>query len=81
MTLPAMSPPRKDPSPNQDINIFITKQYPILPPIKAKCPPGFKPLFIDAHDPNGAEYVPNYSTDNSSNEKEDSANKLKVTNN
>ena len=76
-----MSPSIKDPITNKYINRLITEQDPIIPPIKAKCPPGFKPLFIDAHDPNGAEYVPNYSTDNSSNEKEDSSNKLKVTNN
>ena len=42
MKLPAMSPQRKDPIINQDINILITKKYQILPPHLAKYPPGYK---------------------------------------
>ena len=51
MNSPAMSPPRKDQIPNQDIHRLITKKYPSLPPIKEKYPFGFKPIFNDAHDP------------------------------
>ena len=51
MKSPAMSPPRKYPIKNQYINRFITEQDPSLLPIKSKYPPGFKPLFNDAHDP------------------------------
>ena len=36
---PAMSPPRKDPIPNQYINRLITEQDPSIPPIIAKYPP------------------------------------------
>ena len=52
MKSPAISPPRKDLIPNQDINRLITKQGPSIPPIKAKYPPVFKPLFNDAYDHN-----------------------------
>ena len=48
----AMSPPRKDPIPNQDKNRLFTKQYPILPPIIEKYAPGYKLLFNDTHDQN-----------------------------
>ena len=61
---PAMSPPRKYPIPNQDINRLITKKYANLSPIKAKYPSRFKPLFNDAHDLNSTEDNPNDSTDN-----------------
>ena len=42
MKLPAMSPPRKDPIPNQDSYIIINEQYPILPILLAKYPTGYK---------------------------------------
>ena len=59
-----MSPPRKDSIPNQDINRLITEQFPSIPPIISKYPPGYKSLFNDAHDPNSTEDEPNYSIDN-----------------
>ena len=77
----AMSPPRKDTITNQDINRLITKQDPSLPPIIAKYHPVYKSLFNYARDPTGTDDDPNYSINNSRNEKEDSVNKLKVTNN
>ena len=52
MKSPAMSPPKKDPIPYEDINILITKQDPSLPPIMEKYPPVYKPLFNDKHDSN-----------------------------
>ena len=52
MKLPVMSPPKKDPIPNQDINRIITQQDPILQPILAKYPTRYKPLFNDTHYPN-----------------------------
>ena len=41
----AMSPPRKDPIPNQDINSLGTKKYQSLPPQLAKFCTGCKSLF------------------------------------
>ena len=81
MKSPAMSPPRKDPIPNQYNNILITKQDPSLLPIMEKYPPGYRPLFKDTHDPNSTEDKPNDFTYNSRNQNEDYVNKLKVTNN
>ena len=52
MKSPAMSPTRKDPIPNQDINRLTTEQDPSLSPIIAKYPTGYRPLFNDANDPN-----------------------------
>ena len=69
MKSPAMSPPRKDPIPTQDINRLISKKDKILPPHLAKYPPGFKLLINDAHDPNSTEYDRKYSIDNLRNEK------------
>ena len=40
----SMSPPRKDPIPNQDINILGTEADKILPPQYAKYRPGYKSL-------------------------------------
>ena len=40
----AMLPPRKDPIPNQDINILGTKTYQSLPPQLAKYSTGYKSL-------------------------------------
>ena len=50
MKSPAISSPRKDTIPNQYINRLIIEQDPSLPPIIAKYPPGYKPLFNDTHD-------------------------------
>ena len=47
-----MTPSRKDPIPNQDINRLITKKYQSLPPHLAKFPPVFKYLIYGANDPN-----------------------------
>ena len=44
MKSPAMSPPRKYPILNKDINRFIPKQYPSLPPVISKYLPVYKPL-------------------------------------
>ena len=81
MKSPAMSPPIKDPVPNQYINRLTNGQAPSLPPIIAKYIPGYKSLFNGRHDPNSTEDYPNGSTCNSRNEKEDSVDKLKVNNN
>ena len=78
---PKMYPPRKDPITNKDIIVIITEQDPSLPPIIAKYPHGYKPLFNNTHDPNIIGDYPNYYTDNSRNKKEDSVNKLKFANN
>ena len=67
MKSPAMSSPIKYHIPNQDINRLITEKYASLPPINAKYPPGFKPLFNDTHDSNSTEDDPTDSTDYSSN--------------
>ena len=40
MKSPAMSPPRKNPITNQYFNRLITEQYPSLPPVISKYPPG-----------------------------------------
>ena len=71
----AMLPPRKDPIPNQDINILGTKKYQILPPQLAKYPTGYKSLI------NKSEDGRNYSTDNSRTDKEYCVNNLKSINN
>ena len=76
-----MYPPRKDPITNQYINRLTTKLDPSLPPIKEKHSPGFKPLLNDAHNTNSTEDEPNDSADNSSSDKKDYVNILKVTNN
>ena len=76
-----MSPPRKDPIPNQDINRSITEKYPSLPPHLSKYTPGYKSLFNDSHDPSSTKDDHTYSTNKSRNQKEDSVNNLKVTNN
>ena len=81
MKSPAISPPINDPVPNQYINRLTNGQDPSLPPITAKYIPGYRSLFNGRHDPNGTEDYPNGSTYNSRNEKEDSVDKLKVTNN
>ena len=55
MRSPAMSPPRKYPIPNQDINILITEKSNYSATFR-KNPPGFKSLINEAHDPNSTEY-------------------------
>ena len=76
MKSPATSSTRKDPIPNQDINRLMTRQDPSISPIIAKYPTGYKPLFIDTHDPNSTEDDPDNYIDNSRNENNDSVNKL-----
>ena len=76
-----MSPPRKDPIPNQCINRLTNQQYPSLPPIIEKHTTVYKQLFNDTHDPNYTETDPNDSIDNSLNENKCYVNKLKVNNN
>ena len=49
MKLPAMSPPIKDPIPNQHNIIIITQQDPILPPLLPKWPTKYKPFIDDTH--------------------------------
>ena len=46
----AMLTPRRDPIPNQDINILSTKKDQSLPPQLAEFPPGFKSLINKAED-------------------------------
>ena len=60
---------------------YYHQKNPSLPPHLEKYPPGYKSLYNDAHEPNSTEDYPNDSTDNSFNEKEDSVNNLKETNN
>ena len=76
-----MSPPRKYPVPNQDINRLITQQDPSIPPIMEKYTTGYKALFNDTHEPYSTEDNHDNSRDDSRNENEDSVNKLKVNNN
>ena len=71
----AMLPPRKDPIPNQDINILGTKKYQSLPLQLSKYFPGYKSLINEAEDGR------NDSTDTSRTEKEDSLKNLKAINN
>ena len=70
MKSPAMSPPRKDPIPNQDINRLTTIKYQSFSPHLAKFPPRFELLINYAHDTNSTEDDCNDSTDTSRNEKE-----------
>ena len=44
----AMSPPRKDPIPNQDIIMYGTEKDQSLPPPLAKVIPGYKSLINEA---------------------------------
>ena len=76
-----MSPPIKDPIPNQDINILFTKKDLSLTLYLAKLPPGFKSLINEAYYHNITEYYCNDSTDTFNNDKEDSLNSLKVIDN
>ena len=47
MKSPEMSPPRKDKIPNKDSKRIIKKQDPNTPPLLAKYPTVYKPLFND----------------------------------
>ena len=69
MKSPAISTPRKDSIPYQDINRLIIEQDPSFPPIIEKYLPGYKPLFNVRCDPNSTEDDPNDSTGNSRNER------------
>ena len=70
-----MSPPRKDPIPNQDLNMVGAKKDQNIPTQLSKFCPGYKSLIKKAED------VCNYSTDNSRTDKEDFVNNLKAINN
>ena len=70
----AMSPSRKDPIPNQDINMSRTKKYQSLPPQWANFRPGYKSLINEAGDGR------NDSTDTSRADKEDYVDNLKAIN-
>ena len=70
----AMLPPRKDPIPNQDINILGTKKYQSLPLQLSRYFPGYKSLINEAEDGR------NDSTDTSRTDKEDSVKNLKAIN-
>ena len=52
MKSPAISPPRKDPISNQDINRLISKKYQSLTQHLSKYTPGYGSLINYAHDPN-----------------------------
>ena len=69
-----MSPPRKFPVPNQDINVLSTKKDQSLPPTLAKYTPGYKSLIYKA------EYDFNHSTDTSRTDKKDFVNNMKASN-
>ena len=71
----AASPPRKDPIPNQDMNMLITVKYQSLPPQLPKFRPRYKSLR------NKADDDCHYSTDTSRTDKEDFIKNLKVTDN
>ena len=73
-----MLPPKKDPIPNQDSNIIITQQDPIIPPLLAKYPIGYKALFNYTHYPNKTDDKLNYSTDSSRTDIDDYLYKLNV---
>ena len=47
-----MSPPRKDPIPNQDSTKIITQQYPILAPLLLIRTTEYKPFIDDTHKKN-----------------------------
>ena len=67
----ATQQPRKDPIPNQDINILGTEKYQSLPSHLPKFRPGYKSLGNEAGDSR------NYYIDTSRTDKEDSINNLK----
>ena len=71
----ATSPPRKDPIPNKDINTLGTEKGQSLPPQLPRFRPGYKSLRNKADDNR------HDSTDNSLNDKEDSVDNIKATNN
>ena len=50
-----MSPHRKNPIPDQDINRIITEKYQTFPPHLVKFPPRLKSLLNYAHDLNSTE--------------------------
>ena len=62
-----MSPPRKDPIPDQDKNTLSIEKYKILPPHAPPFPPGFKSLR------NKADYNNPESTDTSHTDKYDTS--------
>ena len=70
-----MTPQRKDPIPNQDINMLGTKKDQILPPQLAKFRSGYKSLINEAYKGR------NDSTDTLCTDKEDCVDNLKSINN
>ena len=65
MKLPAIQPPIKDSIKNQYSTIIINQKDPILPPLLAKYPIGYKPFFFnDTHFSNKTEDKNKDSTDN-----------------
>ena len=72
----AMSPPIKDPIPNQDSTRIIHQQYPTLPPLLSQWPTVHKPFFNDRYVSNKIEEEINDSTDNWCAENKDSVNIL-----
>ena len=70
-----MSPPRKDPIPNQDINIYGTEKDQVPSPQLAKIRSGCKLLINEAEDGS------NGSTDVLCTDKEDSVDNMKAINN
>ena len=60
-----MSPPRKDPIPNQDSTVIVIQQDPTLPPNLSKWTTGYKSFFSDTYFSNITEEEHNDYTDNS----------------
>ena len=75
MKSPEMSPPIKDPIPNQDINMLGTKKDQSIPPQLAKFRPVYKSLINEAED------CHNDSTYTSLTDKEDYVYNLKASDN
>ena len=75
MKSPEISPPRKDPIPNQDSTRIITQQDPKLPPNLSKGPTGHKPFINDTHYSNPIENEHTDTADNSRTDNEYSVEK------
>ena len=71
-----MSPPRKDPIPNQYSTRIITQQDPILLPLLSNWPTGYKPFFDDKLFSDKKKDERNDSSDNSRTDSKDSLNNL-----
>ena len=73
-----MFPPGKDLIIDQNSTRIITQQDPILSPLLAKWPTGYKPFLDDTHFSNKTEDKHNYSTDNSRTKNKYSVNNMNV---